>query len=180
MQDLKLGNVLLKTHRIDRRGYVAKVSDFGELTSCLLDLACVLASIHLHSSGANICGSHCQVCLAAGGLWYHRHIIGPGVLLPAACTIAAGSLHMHLPLPLCLCSFSEQVHSGSCSGSSLGPAAHCGALHCAHLGAWPASLAITGKHWACALLMPCRCPPGRLRTALCLTHSLCCHELADS
>eukprot|EP00891_Asterochloris_glomerata_P006439 jgi/Astpho2/6439/e_gw1.00094.16.1_t len=27
--DLKLGNVLLKTHRIDRRGYVAKVSDFG-------------------------------------------------------------------------------------------------------------------------------------------------------
>ena len=32
MQDLKLGNVLLKTHRIDRRGYVAKVSDFGELT----------------------------------------------------------------------------------------------------------------------------------------------------
>ena len=28
--DLKLGNVLLKTHRVDRRGYVAKVSDFGE------------------------------------------------------------------------------------------------------------------------------------------------------
>lgn len=27
--DLKLGNVLLKTHRVDRRGYVAKVSDFG-------------------------------------------------------------------------------------------------------------------------------------------------------
>ena len=24
------GNVLLKTHRIDRRGYIAKVSDFGE------------------------------------------------------------------------------------------------------------------------------------------------------
>lgn len=30
--DLKLGNVLLKTHRVDRRGYVAKVSDFGRLT----------------------------------------------------------------------------------------------------------------------------------------------------
>lgn len=28
--DLKPGNVLLKTHRIDRRGYIAKVSDFGE------------------------------------------------------------------------------------------------------------------------------------------------------
>jgi serine/threonine protein kinase len=28
--DLKPGNVLLKTHKIDRRGYVAKVSDFGE------------------------------------------------------------------------------------------------------------------------------------------------------
>ena len=27
--DLKPGNVLLKTHRIDRRGYIAKVSDFG-------------------------------------------------------------------------------------------------------------------------------------------------------
>jgi serine/threonine protein kinase len=27
--DLKPGNVLLKTHRADRRGYVAKVSDFG-------------------------------------------------------------------------------------------------------------------------------------------------------
>eukprot|EP00884_Botryococcus_braunii_P009555 jgi/Botrbrau1/18600/Bobra.0367s0041.2 len=27
--DLKPGNVLLKTHKIDRRGYVAKVSDFG-------------------------------------------------------------------------------------------------------------------------------------------------------
>ncbi|KAL3138446.1 hypothetical protein ABBQ32_006236 [Trebouxia sp. C0010 RCD-2024] len=27
--DLKLGNVLLKTHRVDRRGYVAKVADFG-------------------------------------------------------------------------------------------------------------------------------------------------------
>ena len=31
--DLKLGNVLLKTHRVDRRGYVAKVSDFGEQLS---------------------------------------------------------------------------------------------------------------------------------------------------
>lgn len=30
--DLKLGNVLLKTHRVDRRGYVAKVSDFGMLS----------------------------------------------------------------------------------------------------------------------------------------------------
>ena len=40
MQDLKLGNVLLKTHRIDRRGYVAKVSDFGELTVCQQGLAC--------------------------------------------------------------------------------------------------------------------------------------------
>ena len=29
--DLKPGNVLLKTHRIDRRGYIAKVSDFGAL-----------------------------------------------------------------------------------------------------------------------------------------------------
>lgn len=28
--DLKLGNVLLKTHRVDRRGYVAKVADFGK------------------------------------------------------------------------------------------------------------------------------------------------------
>lgn len=28
--DLKPGNVLLKTHRIDRRGYIAKVSDFGQ------------------------------------------------------------------------------------------------------------------------------------------------------
>lgn len=27
--DLKAGNVLLKTHRIDRRGYIAKVADFG-------------------------------------------------------------------------------------------------------------------------------------------------------
>eukprot|EP00887_Chlorella_sp_A99_P003741 scaffold7.g3741.t1 len=27
--DLKPGNVLLKTHRVDRRGYIAKVSDFG-------------------------------------------------------------------------------------------------------------------------------------------------------
>ena len=27
--DLKPGNVLLKTHRADRRGYVAKVADFG-------------------------------------------------------------------------------------------------------------------------------------------------------
>ena len=33
--DLKLGNVLLKTHRVDRRGYVAKVSDFGQLTTLL-------------------------------------------------------------------------------------------------------------------------------------------------
>lgn len=31
--DLKLGNVLLKTHRVDRRGYVAKVSDFGTCKS---------------------------------------------------------------------------------------------------------------------------------------------------
>lgn len=28
--DLKPANVLLKTHRADRRGYVAKVADFGE------------------------------------------------------------------------------------------------------------------------------------------------------
>ena len=35
--DLKLGNVLLKTHRVDRRGYVAKVADFGK---CSLLLAC--------------------------------------------------------------------------------------------------------------------------------------------
>lgn len=27
--DLKPGNVLLKTHKVDRRGYIAKVSDFG-------------------------------------------------------------------------------------------------------------------------------------------------------
>ena len=27
--DLKPANVLLKTHRADRRGYVAKVADFG-------------------------------------------------------------------------------------------------------------------------------------------------------
>lgn len=27
--DLKPGNVLLKTHKADRRGYIAKVSDFG-------------------------------------------------------------------------------------------------------------------------------------------------------
>ena len=27
---LQAGNVLLKTHRIDRRGYIAKVADFGE------------------------------------------------------------------------------------------------------------------------------------------------------
>jgi len=27
--DLKPANVLLKTHRIDRRGYIAKVADFG-------------------------------------------------------------------------------------------------------------------------------------------------------
>lgn len=31
--DLKAGNVLLKTHRIDRRGYIAKVADFG---ACLV------------------------------------------------------------------------------------------------------------------------------------------------
>ena len=36
--DLKLGNVLLKTHRVDRRGYVAKVSDFGK---CSLLLVCL-------------------------------------------------------------------------------------------------------------------------------------------
>lgn len=30
--DLKPGNVLLKTHRIDRRGYIAKVSDFGAIS----------------------------------------------------------------------------------------------------------------------------------------------------
>ncbi len=34
--DLKLGNVLLKTHRVDRRGYVAKVSDFGMYNHCAL------------------------------------------------------------------------------------------------------------------------------------------------
>jgi serine/threonine protein kinase len=27
--DLKPGNVLLKTHKVDRRGYIAKVADFG-------------------------------------------------------------------------------------------------------------------------------------------------------
>ena len=27
--DLKPANVLLKTHRADRRGYIAKVADFG-------------------------------------------------------------------------------------------------------------------------------------------------------
>ena len=26
---MQAGNVLLKTHRIDRRGYIAKVADFG-------------------------------------------------------------------------------------------------------------------------------------------------------
>ena len=36
--DLKLGNVLLKTHRVDRRGYVAKVSDFGIFFSLSLQL----------------------------------------------------------------------------------------------------------------------------------------------
>ena len=30
------GNVLLKTHRIDRRGYIAKVSDFGASNACSL------------------------------------------------------------------------------------------------------------------------------------------------
>ena len=52
MQDLKLGNVLLKTHRIDRRGYVAKVSDFGELTICQRDLACHLG---IYPSALQMC-----------------------------------------------------------------------------------------------------------------------------
>ena len=34
--DLKPGNVLLKTHRIDRRGYIAKVSDFGASLSSMI------------------------------------------------------------------------------------------------------------------------------------------------
>ena len=46
--DLKPGNVLLKTHRIDRRGYIAKVSDFGAASSCLLEDTSFLRSI-LHS-----------------------------------------------------------------------------------------------------------------------------------
>ncbi len=36
--DLKPGNVLLKTHKIDRRGYVAKVSDFGTIETLPLHL----------------------------------------------------------------------------------------------------------------------------------------------
>lgn len=44
--DLKLGNVLLKTHRVDRRGYVAKVSDFGE---CLLLVVVHLCLVQLSS-----------------------------------------------------------------------------------------------------------------------------------
>ena len=49
--DLKLGNVLLKTHRVDRRGYVAKVSDFGK---CSLLLVCysLQTSALQHSSSS--------------------------------------------------------------------------------------------------------------------------------
>jgi serine/threonine protein kinase len=52
--DLKLGNVLLKTHRVDRRGYVAKVSDFGMCKS--LCIAC--------------CAGQCSMCkrLVAQGM----------------------------------------------------------------------------------------------------------------
>lgn len=49
--DLKLGNVLLKTHRVDRRGYVAKVADFGK--GCLCDLPQFKLFSVLQHSGCN-------------------------------------------------------------------------------------------------------------------------------
>ena len=71
MQDLKLGNVLLKTHRIDRRGYVAKVSDFGELRFCQQGLACRVASVNLLTNGAEAtakCAGLTVVCGTGGVL----------------------------------------------------------------------------------------------------------------
>ena len=48
------GNVLLKTHRIDRRGYIAKVSDFGESPWCNWQLLQIhTLSIILARHGAN-------------------------------------------------------------------------------------------------------------------------------
>ena len=56
--DLKLGNVLLKTHRVDRRGYVAKVSDFGKCILSLFLLHWQTSANLLHSSSPSSFLSH--------------------------------------------------------------------------------------------------------------------------
>ncbi len=56
--DLKLGNVLLKTHRVDRRGYVAKVSDFGMYNYS--------ASYAVHAVQAIACISMCKRLVVQG------------------------------------------------------------------------------------------------------------------
>jgi serine/threonine protein kinase len=43
--DLKPANVLLKTHRADRRGYVAKVADFGGFLPSIPTGMCIVPCI---------------------------------------------------------------------------------------------------------------------------------------
>lgn len=73
--DLKLGNVLLKTHRVDRRGYVAKVSDFG--MPCSTGRCCAP------------CCSHCIAFATAhlAGVVSHQSIGGA-----APCALADASI----------------------------------------------------------------------------------------
>ena len=55
---MQAGNVLLKTHRIDRRGYIAKVADFGTGLSYPVfpSMLCMtMASGHVHP-GHNVPG----------------------------------------------------------------------------------------------------------------------------
>ncbi len=72
--DLKLGNVLLKTHRVDRRGYVAKVSDFGMCKFlCIACCACCAGHCicqHVQETGCtrHMCRS-CQHSLQADVRW---------------------------------------------------------------------------------------------------------------
>lgn len=76
--DLKLGNVLLKTHRVDRRGYVAKVSDFGKCSphTCLQYLQTSIMKRSCCNLDAS-CTVH--VCLSEPGLRL-RHAISAGTV----------------------------------------------------------------------------------------------------
>lgn len=60
--DLKLGNVLLKTHRVDRRGYVAKVSDFGKCILSLFLQHWQTSASPLHSSSPSSILYHASGC----------------------------------------------------------------------------------------------------------------------